>query len=538
LGLLGRACARVKMPAAVVVLVEELAALLGEHAGDALAVEIDEAGAGAVDAARQVHDTLSVERLHGRLDVRPRVLEVEPWLRRCRVARRRCLPPCLRHALQVRRDRCLFVEDVERADEHRRYAELIEAVEHQYAAAEAVRPDVERRPEGRERVLSAGPRACLFRSRRVRVVLAVVEHGLEEPRERPQVGRGRIEGPERCPVAVVDALDVEVREARRVRAPRLLLGPAVWDVGRVLGLVLKPGHVAAIVEGRFQEPAEGPPRLPGIREARRRRLAEDAGYVVLRRRPPVDLAGREAGAPFYARERALDARAVADDVVGAVVVFVRLPGRAVLHEGRHEDLRTGQHELIRLFAVDVLGEPLVGAPADRRKIDAPADAERTLALPRVVGERELGSAACARRGKGQRHRERPGPRHRVRAEGLADAADGAAPLRSRNGRQRNGPQGVGARRRAPARGYPCRPSVARRNTRGGSRSSLVSLLIVVAPHHPTARLRLARRASSGLAPSRSSPPLHARARTSAPPRATSLLPHVRPYSTAPCSGDQ
>ena len=75
-----------QVAAAVVALVEERTALLREHAGDALAVEIEPAVLGPINAALHVDDAVRDEHVHGRLQVRPRVIQVEPRHRRLRVA--------------------------------------------------------------------------------------------------------------------------------------------------------------------------------------------------------------------------------------------------------------------------------------------------------------------------------------------------------------------------------------------------------------------------------------------------------------------
>ena len=335
------------------------------------------------------------------------------------------------------------VGQVERADEHRRGAELAEGVEHQDAAAEAVGAHVERRPEARERVEAARPGLDFGGRRRGRVVLAVVEDDLEEPRERLEIGRRRIGRRERRAAAVVDALDVEVGEALRIGEARLLLGVAVEDGRRVLRLVFEPGDVAAVVDHGLQEPAKHAARLLRVGEARRGRLAEEARDVVPRDRAPVDLARGEIGALLDAREGALDARAVALDVVAAVVERV---ARAARDERGDEHLRAREDEFVGLLRVAVLGEPLVGAPRDRGEVHAPPDAERALPLARVVGERELRPAAAARGGERQGHRERAGPCHGVGAERLADAADGAAAFRRRDRREGHRRESVGLRR--------------------------------------------------------------------------------------------
>ena len=310
-------------------------------------------------------------------------------------------------------------------------------MEHQDAAAEAVRPDVEGRPEARERVLPARPGARLLGRRRARVVLAVVEDDLEEPREGAEIVDRRIGARERRPVAVVDALDVEVGEALRVGEARLLLDVARGHARGVLGLVLEPRGVPAVVEGRLEQPAEDAPRVLWVREASRGRPAEEARHVVLGDGAEVDVAGGDVGALLDAREGALDARTVALDVVAALVESVALPARALLHEGGDEHLRAREDELVGLLGVAVPGEPLVGPVRDGGDVDAPPDAEGALPLPRVVRERELRSAAGAGGRERQRHRERARARDRVGPEGLADAADGAAALGRRDRRERH-----------------------------------------------------------------------------------------------------
>jgi hypothetical protein len=100
-------------------------------------------------------------------------------------------------------------------------------------------------------------------------VLAVVEDDLEEPREGAGVVGRRLRARRRRAVPVVDALDILVDEALRLGEAGLLLDVVAGYVRGVLGLVLEPGGVPAVVEGRFDQPAKDAPGVLRIREASR-----------------------------------------------------------------------------------------------------------------------------------------------------------------------------------------------------------------------------------------------------------------------------
>src|SRR5205823_3604768 len=104
------------------------------------------------------------------------------------------------------------------------------------------------------------------------------------------------------------------------------------------------------------------------------------------------------------------------------------PPAAVRPEDRHQVLRAGKDEDVRLLGVTILGQAFVRLSADRGDGEAPAEPERAVAGPRVVREAELELEACAARARGERDRERARSRDRVDAELLTDAANCSAAL--------------------------------------------------------------------------------------------------------------
>src|SRR5262245_20062449 len=98
----------------------------------------------------------------------------------------------------------------------------------------------------------------------------------------------------------------------------------------------------------------------------------DVEHVVARGGAPVDVPVGLPRPPFDAREAALGARAVALDVVVAAAVATLLP------TDRDEVLHSREDEDVRLLLIRVARQPLVGLARDRRRRQAPSDAEGTV----------------------------------------------------------------------------------------------------------------------------------------------------------------
>ena len=444
---------------AEVALVEPGARLFGEHAGEAFAVEVDPAVGRPVDARGEVLEVGVRELAHRLVDLRTAVLELERRQRPAQVAAGvRPAVAAVRDRGDERADRRLAVGEIGRGDQAvGADAGLAgEVVEHQDAAAQAHRPDLEARDVGRERVGARRPRygvadrRVVARVRIVGVVLAVVEDHLEQPAGlRERRGRDVVRPParavqQRCAVAIAHPLELAAGGP-----PRVVGGPAVAlvrlrevDPGAVLGLVLVDHRVALVVAGLADQPAEDPVRVLRVADLRGGVAAEDRQLVVGRDRAPVGAAAPAVGPALDAREQALDPRPEAQHVVAFDVVLVeqRVAARvghelAVLVEDERGDeiLGAGEDEHVGLLVVGVAGEALVGLARDRRQREPPAEAERPVAVAGVVGQRQLRAEVAAAAAGLDRDLQRGGAGHRVGGELLSDAADRTAALRQARG---------------------------------------------------------------------------------------------------------
>jgi hypothetical protein len=206
----------------------------------------------------------------------------------------------LGHRSELGGDLVLAVHQVGRAHQRRRVAEHRKRVEHQYATAQPVGPDLEAGAIARERIEAHRPRRILMERRLLAIVLAVVDDDLEVPWPMREWHL----------VAVPDPLQVTLGADRAVRQPVALHRRTWIDTGGVLGLVLVDHDVALVVMGLVEQPGEHATRIAGIGDPARCAAAVEAGDVALVDGLPEHLAGGALSPALDAREQALDARAV------------------------------------------------------------------------------------------------------------------------------------------------------------------------------------------------------------------------------------
>ena len=94
-----------------------------------------------------------------------------------------------------------------------------------------------------------------------------------------------------------------------------------------------------------------------------------------------------------------------------------------------------EDEDVRLVGIRVTGKRLVRLPCDCRRRQAPAETERSVTVATVVRQRQRRPETAAPWARRNRDTERARARDGVRRELLADAANGAAALRHRDGRE-------------------------------------------------------------------------------------------------------
>jgi hypothetical protein len=190
------------------------------------------------------------------------------------------------HTKERGRLRLLVEVELERVHERGRLPELVrEAVEHQHPTAEPTRPNLEACTRSEGRIETHRPRIRSHRSRRGRVVVAVVEDGFEVPARSARI----IELAERRLVAVQDSLRVPIRS--RVSEPSCVEVERI-DPDVVLGDVPNDHRVAESVVCRVEEPAVRPRRIVRIRDPRflLATQAEDLHSAIARADAPMDAA--------------------------------------------------------------------------------------------------------------------------------------------------------------------------------------------------------------------------------------------------------
>ena len=282
-------------------------------------------------------------------------------------------------------------------------------MEEQHAPAEPVGPDLEARAVGRERVAPGRPRPVGIGHRRVVVVVAVVEHDLEQPVRR-LLGHA---------VRVADALEVALRVAPRAHARGFVRDGRV-DAARVFRDVLVGHHLAAVVAGLLEQPGEDALRMVGVGDPRGRAAPEHRGLVVGGDRAPVRDPVAPVGPALRAGVAGLDAWAEVLDHIGPPALFGGAP-------------RAGRDQLLPRQVVSVVAR--VGGQRPRRPAghgrdrQRPAGTEHAVAAARVVAELERRRRALAPRGERQRERDRRGPGRRAHRDALVDPADRAAAAR-------------------------------------------------------------------------------------------------------------
>ena len=429
--------------------------MLDQDFGQPLSIEVHELVARRRDPGRQVGQALGAHLAQRLVDPRRAVGELEGWEGPLAVGVRARVAHVAadRDAGQERRDRRALglVLEIGRVDEARLAAELREVMEHEDPAAAAVAAHLEAGPVAGERIRANRPGGELLRRRDVRIVLAVVEHDLEQP------GIGL----ERRAIAVLDPLDMTIgKDGGRLQPMPLFRGRSAHP-GEIFLLVLVDDQVAAVVLARLDQPAEDAGRIVRIGDPRAGAAAVIGGEVVPGDRAPVGDAGGRLGPALDPREQPLGPRPVALDEVAPRGQRARLLVAGTAGQHRHQVLGARQDEgvaVARMRCVLVPGQPLVGLARDGRESQPDAPAERAIARAGVIRELELRRGAPSARRDPQRDAERAGPGRRARRELLADAAKGAATPRGRDRRQR------ARRRRRGRRGS--RPRVPLERTAG------------------------------------------------------------------------
>lgn len=445
---------------AAVALVPPLPRLLGQHAGQPLAVEVHPL-VSRPQPRRQVGQAVPVERPHGSDRPRCAVPERDRRHRLAHVARRGAVADetVLRRRHEQRRGPFpLRIAELKRLDEVR-LAQLREPMEHEHPLAPPVGAHLESGPVCREGVGPDGPRPVPGRrgldpaelvvgrdggvERQLVVApVAVVEDQLEQPVVAPLGGPRRVEAGD--DVAVPDRGEVPLGGAHGGGAVALVGEPGV-DAGVVVGRVRVPDAAAQIVVRLAEQPAEDARRVGGVDDAGVGVATVDRGHVLARDGAPIGVGGIGAVDPSLdAGEGALRARAVADDAIRAPILRVghRLappvdherPFR-VQQEGGHQILGAGEHEHVGGALVVVERQSPIGLPGDRREPDAPAQPERAVARTRVVRQRERRLKARASGAGGQGDGEAAGSGG-ARDELLADPSDRAAAFGGRDRRRR------------------------------------------------------------------------------------------------------
>src|SRR5262249_1684587 len=135
-------------------------ALLGEDPLQSLPVEVDELVVLSVDAGGGTVQALRIQPLQRGIDLRLPARGLERRPPPPVAARAGPSPALLDDRRQIGRDRILVVRELRRANHLPVVGRLGEAMEHEYAATETVRPDLEARPEARERILTSWPRGA------------------------------------------------------------------------------------------------------------------------------------------------------------------------------------------------------------------------------------------------------------------------------------------------------------------------------------------------------------------------------------------
>ena len=215
-----------------------------------------------------------------------------------------------------------------------------------------------------------------------------------------------------------------VRRSRSVPLARARKG----DIRIVLALIGVDDRVAFVVVALRDQPAEDPGWLyrAWFGDPRSRVLAVHGRDVVARYGAPVRLARLLVGPAFDSGKEALGTRPVPVDPVRR---RADRPVRLGRPEHRHKVLRTREDEDIRLLAVSIPRQALVGLAGDRRHRQAPAVPEDPVARARVVGERQLWPKTRASRTDRHGYGHRSGSRDGIRTELLTDAADRPTALR-------------------------------------------------------------------------------------------------------------
>ena len=295
----------------VVALVVPAAVDLGEQARQSFAVEIHPLHASGVHTPGQVRQP--DERAEG---VSERGLGVLQQQRGQRVRGPRAVvlphPAALGHACQ-RGDHFRRVVLQVRGPHHGPVplGQLVEAVQHQHAPAQAVAAPLEPTAPRRERVFTRWPGGALGVRRIVLAVLAVVE----QHHERPVVVRGGLGDL----VAVPHALGKMVRGLVACTHAGGLEHDARGSDAVQVRLVLVADEVAALVTGFLDQPLEHVLWIARVGHSRVVAQAVHARDVVAGHRAPVGTAVATPRPPLDACESTLDARPVAAAIVPLAV---------------------------------------------------------------------------------------------------------------------------------------------------------------------------------------------------------------------------
>ena len=220
-------------------------------------------------------------------------------------------------------------------------------------------------------------------------MLAIVADDLEHPlglvrlrlTQEPRAMAIRVQ--QRGSVAVTDALQIAVGLAARVVATAAVALAGLGEICTcaVLGQVLVQDCVAFVVARFADQPAEDACIVLRVEDAGGGIAAVDGQDVVLRDRPPVDVAWIVDPTPALdAGEQPLDARTeTLDAVIDAIRLAQTTPADPGVVEFRDQVLGAGQQEDVRFLVIAVAGEPLVRLACDRGQGEVPPESEGSVA---------------------------------------------------------------------------------------------------------------------------------------------------------------
>ena len=398
-----------------------VAAITVQHAGQALAVQVDQLVMRAFIQTRQGRKRLvAVSRPVG---AERRIAEIQ---RRQRQRRATAVVGPVPGTDQLAAQRSFVMVEQQATNQHRCRAECRELVKHQHLAAQPQRAQLEAACIVGERVLPHRPavRCCpRRRGHAIGAAFAIVEHQREQPDGRIALAPG---------VQRHTGHGIAVLELQRI-ALRGMVAQCLGAAQRHAIGILVPVLVADVFAGRrnrlFQQPADNAAGVGRVGDAGRHTLAGAVQLAVAAMHQPEIIAVVLALPAFDAIESAFDAWQVAGDGIALVQCQVTI--------GRDRDRivvsgRDDQHLAVRAekqVIVLVARHAEAGAATDfPRAGQRPAEPERAVAAAAAIskhGGRGMAAAGRHRQGEGQAGLAC----HADLAECLAHALDRAAALR-------------------------------------------------------------------------------------------------------------